>query len=472
MRRMKAKTMGAAAMVVVALVATACGPRFPNGSAATVAAAPGGHRLSWSAAVEHDDGQRVAGYRVEVDGKVVAELAADERSCVLTGLSVGAHEVAVTAFDDIDEPSTDWAGLPGRLPVTVSTTLAPVGPPSCTPGSVRRLEGSIDSVIELTSDGTSVVEDPDGPEVIVRDLLTGATDTIPPGVWSAVPSADGRWFAFSTIDALVSADEDEDVDVYLYDRATHDYELVSDDHEGIAAVFPSISADGSAVLYTSRLDSPELGGAHRFQLRRWQRAQGTVDVGAPGLNFGFGLSNDGSVVAWERSVDGEAQLVVSHDGGPPIQLTSRSIVDRSASVSADGAAVVFAADPDDVAGQAPQPGYGIDVFRYDVAMGTIERLTTGASGLLRPEVTADGGEVWFSTEAALVPADDDATSDVYRWRAGRGLELQLPGADGAQVLEQVSADGRTVLLSSTSTNLAAGDTDPDRDGYLWTRPGA
>jgi Tol biopolymer transport system component len=458
-------------MAVAALVATACGPRFPNGSAASVAAVPGGHRLTWPAAVEHDEGQRVAGYRVEVDGAVVAELAADERSCLLTGLPVGPHEVAVTAFDDIDEPSTHWAGLPGRLPVTVSATRAPVGPPSCTPGSVRPLERSIDSVVELTADGTSVIEDPDGPEVVVRDLATGATDAIPPVVWTAVPSSDGRWFAFSTGDALVSADEDEDFDVYLYDRVTQGYELVSDDHEGIAAVFPSISADGSAVLYTSKLDSPELGGTHRFQLRRWQRAQGTIDVGGPGLTFGFGLSGDGSVVAWERSADGEAQLVVSHDGGPPVQLASRSILDRSVSVSADGAAVVFAADPDDVAGQEPQPGHGIEVFRYDVATGTIERLTTGASGLLRPEVTADGGEVWFSTEAALVSDDDDATSDLYRWRAGHGLELQLPGADGAQTLEQVSADGRTVLLSSTATNLAAGDTDPDRDAYLWVRPG-
>ncbi|MBX3314924.1 MAG: CAP domain-containing protein [Actinobacteria bacterium] len=101
------------------LVLAACNPRFEDGASLQVTAASGGILLQWPAAVEYDEGQTIAQYRIDVDGAEVARLGGTARSCQLTKVAAGTHTVQVTAYDS----NGDWSGTvvpAGTLSATVS----------------------------------------------------------------------------------------------------------------------------------------------------------------------------------------------------------------------------------------------------------------------------------------------------------------------------------------------------------------
>src|SRR3954452_12926948 len=101
-------------------------------------------------------------------------------------------------------------------------------------------------------------------------------------------------------------------------------------------------------------------------------------------------------------------------------------------------------------------------------------------------VSADGSKVWFSTADALVPEDTDNLSDVYERSEpdGKLTLISVPdaggpyGADAPAVVAIASADGSTVVFSSTQQFRGDDDDDgaPDwfarRDGhtYLVSKP--
>lgn len=99
-----------AAAMAVALLATACQPFFEGG--ATLTATPLGPlvQLSWTAAVEDDEGQFVDHYGIEVDGVEVDITDSAATSCVLTGLeSSTPYTISVTAYGGNGE----WSGTYG-----------------------------------------------------------------------------------------------------------------------------------------------------------------------------------------------------------------------------------------------------------------------------------------------------------------------------------------------------------------------
>lgn len=113
MRSRRTTALVVAAGLVVA--SGGCGPRFATGGRLAVQPLGPLARLSWPAAVEDDEGQVVAGYRIEVDGVVVDQVPATPRACVLTGLPAGETvALAVTAIDSAGESSAGRADG-GRL---------------------------------------------------------------------------------------------------------------------------------------------------------------------------------------------------------------------------------------------------------------------------------------------------------------------------------------------------------------------
>ena len=139
--------------------------------------------------------------------------------------------------------------------------------------------------------------------------------------------------------------------------------------------------------------------------------------------------------------------------------------------SVDGARVFFSAngilvDEDEDAGDDVYVRAGDETFGL-----SLEPLGSGLKGQTSfQDATADGSHAWFTTDAPLVPEDEDEQQDIYEWTDGQGeVELISTGPlDDAGDLdvdyEGSSADGSQVLFS-TRIVLTDDDTDDARDLY-------
>lgn len=123
--------------------------------------------------------------------------------------------------------------------------------------------------------------------------------------------------------------------------------------------------------------------------------------------------------------------------------------DPSAATSGDGDTVVFWTSRPLVAGDS---GLSTDVYVWDRGADRLTRIPVGAQGGLgSPAVSDDGDVAVFSTLAAIVPADTDARSDVYRWSRSTGaVTLVAAGADVESTFQpDLSADGRFTAYTAT-----------------------
>ena len=140
-RRRRTLVVAASAVLVVA-AAAACQPYFDDGATAT--ATPLGRlaRLTWTAAVEDDAGQRVVQYGIEVDGVEVTRFPAPGTSCVLTGLAGGSHTVSITAYGNTGEHSGSYTGDLASLSRVTTTVTTAIGAPA---GGTSRCVAPTDS---------------------------------------------------------------------------------------------------------------------------------------------------------------------------------------------------------------------------------------------------------------------------------------------------------------------------------------
>jgi Tol biopolymer transport system component len=123
-----------------------------------------------------------------------------------------------------------------------------------------------------------------------------------------------------------------------------------------------------------------------------------------------------------------------------------------------------------------------DVFVFDRDHDSVQRVSfglkgaeaNGASG--NSSISTDGRLVAFDSLASnLAKLDKDHDSDVFLWdRSKHAVELASFGLNGhtanAESMDpQVSANGRYVAYASYSTNLVEGDTNHERDVFVYDR---
>jgi dipeptidyl aminopeptidase/acylaminoacyl peptidase len=152
------------------------------------------------------------------------------------------------------------------------------------------------------------------------------------------------------------------------------------------------------------------------------------------------VSPDGRSVVFERRAGAEAPadlFAVRVTGGGLHRLTSGEGDDNSVDFSADGRSIVF------VRGSAGAEGGNDDLFSIRPSGAGLARLTnTGGVDEFAPRYFA-GGIVFSRGESTAGPA---AYADVYTVRAnGTKLKAQVAGS-GSAFVEDVSADGRTLLF--------------------------
>lgn len=281
----------------------------------------------------------------------------------------------------------------------------------------------------------------------------GAGLQIPAGAHSPSVSADGRYVAFVTSEAISPWDANGIDDVYLKDRVAGTIRLISayltaTDGNG-ASYSPVISADASAVAFTSEATNFVTGMAG-------SDTNGVPDVFVARLTLGGIL---------ERvSVDASG-----NQGNDLSQLPS---------ISADGTRVAFESFATNlVAGD----GNGVsDVFVVTVGdPGSIERVSVSGSGMegngmsIKASVSPDGNFVSFASSATnLVAEDTGGITSIFLRDLGQGstsvVSLDRNGGppNGLTLLSSVSRDGLFVAFQSSAGDLVADDANLKQDVFV------
>jgi Tol biopolymer transport system component len=403
--------------------------------------------------------------------------------------------------------STGQLASGAEMPLRIEVTALPV------------LSGALDLSVSLTA--TSLA-DPTCADTVLAVIRRGGgmlervslSSTKVPGAgdsWEPAISADGRFVAFqSQAPNLAAPDTATDLDVFLRDRQTGETILVSvamDGADGNGYSYsPSLSADGRVVAFSSNATNLVTDAATgNFVYVRDLNSGVTERIPSPFPVEATGIQcTKPAISANGRYVVYVAQAVLPDNGnqggstGDPIYLTGRIVLfDRqlrtteqisisptgavadaacySPAVSEDGRFVTFFTEAANLV--ADDTNDCDDIFLRDRQSGTTTRVSVTSTGAqspgasTAPVVTPDGRYLAFISEAALTPADTNATADAYVLDRTTGvLTMESPQVgpllpDGRLGL---SADGRYLTFTSSST-LFPGDTNGVADVFLRDR---
>lgn len=345
----------------------------------------------------------------------------------------------------------------------------------------------------------------------VKDLATGTVELVSSSAageqangTSEAPkfSADGTKIAFvSSADNLVADDKNDCRDLFVKDLATGTVTRVSVAADGTEADSDTtgfaFSPDGTRIAFCSA--ATNLGTtASDPDFAIWIKDLGTgavTRVAAHGENPVW--SPDGTRIAFSSYASdlvagdgngtsdvfvltlatGEITRVSTDGLGGESDGDSRSVV-----FSPDGAKIAFVSTADDlVAGD----GNGVaDVFVKDLTTGAVTRVSTDAGGnggndaSSDPVFSADGGSVLFTSSASdLVSGDSNGVGDVFVKNLATGaieiVSATTGGAasDGDSFSVAVSSDGEHVAFVSMAGDLATGATAGTGQVYVKTLAG-
>ncbi len=273
-------------------------------------------------------------------------------------------------------------------------------------------------------------------------VATDGTEAVGGNSFSPVMSGDGRYVVFQSMATNLVADDTNGVwDVFLHDRQTGATTRVSRDEAGNGLSDPSyqptISEDGRYIAFVSDSDSlvsgQEFDGADVFVYDRESDHMELLNGAANGESTSPAISADGRYVVFQSRasnlVDGDTNgrwdvFATDRESG----ATERISVSNSGSegnatsmypaISADGRTVAFMSIADNlVPGDTNQTW---DVFVHDRETGMTELVSVASDGRqgdfasLFPALSADGRYVAFASDATtLVPGDTNGVRDFF-----------------------------------------------------------
>ncbi len=408
-------------------------------------------------------------------------ISADGRYAVFTSSSAN-----LVAGDTNASTDVFWKDLAGGAVVRISVEATPTGGfpngPDGTPDGDNANGSS--SFGSLSADGNFVVFQSDAVDLLtdtlkpagqtdiyLRDVLAGTTTLVSdPGAGFAngpsglpVISPDGRFVAFESFATNLSADvvSGSFAHVFLWDRQTGNIELVTR-HSG-GAVANSACSNPTV----SRVDSNGVGGV----FVAFQTAAGN-------LVSGSGAATAATHIFRKAIPNGATAMV---DAVNPGQTPSNGSSQQPA-ITPDGRFIVFRSSGTNLA--AIDINGQDDIFLRDMDATPAGLLTLvsesptggqGAGACSLPSISPDGRYVVFvSTAPNLVTGDTNVAADIF-WRdlgsvvptslrrvsvATSGSQASL-GASTARC--GVTADGKTVIYSSTSPDIVPGDLNGSSD---------
>ena len=290
-------------------------------------------------------------------------------------------------------------------------------------------------------------------------------------------------------------------------------EHTAGDQEG-ARELVAVTPDGTRAVYVGRGTAQGVWLTDRnTPTESWQLTQGS--------HFNPAISDDGTTIAYVEygSVRPVYVMDVTDPENPgPSQLASKSTSGQSAnglsdfpSLNADGTILAFHSTATNLDPLVPPPSSGgpTKVYVRDLVAETTEMVSVDNSGAAqagnatKPDLSADGNEVVFASEADLAgpPAgtlaalagpggggggpgggggddegDEETTTVTQVWVRDRSAETTtiastdsdgVPGNAGSALVygPTISADGTVVAFESDATNLVAGDTNARTDAF-------
>lgn len=302
---------------------------------------------------------------------------------------------------------------------------------------------------------------PNKVDIFVRDTVADTTVQVTFGdddSFHPMITADGRYVAFSSYAADLVPDDNnshvwlrDGLDVFLYDRVANSLQRVSlnDKGEEIAGnSVGNITPDGRIIVFVSNGPNVIFGDANgarnsAIYLRDWRT--GEIERITYGIESATAFPNGGF-----------GAVHASHDG-------------RYIAFSSDSSNLV----PNDTNGVS-------DIFLYDRQMKTTTRISEPPGGgnangnSHQVQISRDGRFIAFSSAASnLVPGDTNNANDIFLYTVQTGqierVNLSNTGAQANAVSRDPSVcdDGRYVSYTSEATNLVPGDTNGERDVFLY-----
>jgi len=338
-------------------------------------------------------------------------------------------------------------------------------------------------------------------------VLAGAAEDIR----TLAMTPDGRFIAYLANTNSVAGSVSY---VYVWDGLSGTSTVASGDLSGAVGTnsicaWPVLTPDGRFVAFNStaiNLVTNALAGEFHLYVRDLQAGVTTlVDAGTNGVGSAVTpvtlprLSDDGRVVAFEaydgslvpndsnKSFDifardlttSATELISKHDPALPSATPSGPSTFSLLSVNTDGRFVAFASEADDLLANDTN-GFR-DVFVRDLLLGTNLLVSVDSSGAApgngvstEPAISADGRYVAFtSTSTNLVAGDTNRVSDVFVRDLLTGTtvlaSVNRNGFSGNRASSGpiISSDGRAVLFHSTASDLAVGSFGSGVDNLFW-----
>ena len=346
-------------------------------------------------------------------------------------------------------------------------------------------------------------------EVVETSLVSVASDgtQAKSGSYSPSVSANGSTVVYTSYAPnLVTGDTNGYPDVFVFDAASRETARVSVASDGTQSnhfsYSPSVSADGSAVVYRSYATNLVTGDTNGvddvFLFDVGSGVTRRISVASDGTQANGGsyapsVSGDGSMVVYESHasnlVAGDTngaddvfvfdvasgvtrRVSVASDG------TQANADSDSPSVSADGSRVVYRSDASNLV-TGDTNGHR-DMFVFDTASGETTLVSVASDGTQAdadswaPSVSGDGSLIAYTSYASnLVAGDTNGFEDVFVFDVGSGVTRRVSVAsDGTQAKSgsyepSVSADGSTVVYSSWASHLVTGETNYAIDVFVF-----
>lgn len=343
---------------------------------------------------------------------------------------------------------------------------------------------------------------------LLAALLLAPTAAGAPAVYKGA-SADGAIVFFETEEQLVPGDTDSKRDVYerSYDEVAGDYVTrevslgPAGGNDAYAATFEGASADGERVFYSTHESLVEADTDHNTDVYMRDLKAGTTTLvtrGEAGCPPGCGngafdadfakADADGSVVffvtdeklvaadtdssfdVYARDLATEKTKLVSAGGNGPFDASLRGISPDGAWAYFTTAESLLGADTDEA----------VDIYARDLAGGTTALVSRGEESCpscgndgsvpVYQGSSDDGARVFFSTDEALLPGDEDSATDVYSRDLPGGPTRLISGGEPTTKTASFAAatgDGARVFFT-TAESLAPEDEDGANDIYEWS----
>lgn len=172
----------------------------------------------------------------------------------------------------------------------------------------------------------------------------------------------------------------------------------------------------------------------------------------------------------------ETSLNVVHANTTANQGQARAGDSSNASLFANNQKLIFESVANNLV--ANDTNNQSDIFVKNLATGAIDRISTDSNGQQAVGVSSQASvsqnnnfAVFTSSAANLVSGDNNNKADIFRKNLTTGQTIRVSTnvtgveADGASKEAQLSADGSTVVFTSSATNLISGDTNSKDDIY-------